>query len=99
MKVIIPTPLRSYTGRREVEASGPTLAAVLADLDRQYPGIRFRVVDEQDRMRPHVRFFVDREAVLDCHPSGPAEIASSRAERLTSIGVSRSSGAPGTRCL
>jgi len=65
MKVVIPTPLRSYTGRREVEANGPTLGAALADLDRQYPGIRFRVVDEQDRMRPHVRFFVNGEAVSD----------------------------------
>jgi len=73
MRVIVPTPLRSYTGRREVEASGPTLAAVLADLDRQYPGIRFRMIDEQDRMRPHVRFFVDGEAVLDlAHPLGSA---------------------------
>ena len=25
--------------------------AVLADLDRQFPGIRFRVIDEQDQMR------------------------------------------------
>jgi molybdopterin converting factor small subunit len=73
MKVIIPTPLRSYTGRREVEADGETLAAVLLDLDRQYPGIRFRVIDEQDRMRPHVRFFVNGQAVSDLsqplHPS------------------------------
>jgi sulfur-carrier protein len=65
MKVLIPTPLRSYTGRREVEANGLTLAALLADLDRQYPGIRFRVIDEQDRMRAHVRFFVNGEAVSD----------------------------------
>ena len=65
MNVIIPTPLRSYTGRREVEADGGTLAAVLLDLDRQYPGIRFRVIDEQDRMRPHVRFFVNGQAVSD----------------------------------
>ena len=74
MKVIIPTPLRSYTGRREVEATGPTLAAVLVDLDRQYPGIRFRVIDEQDRMRPHVRFFVNGEAVSDLsHPLRPTD--------------------------
>jgi molybdopterin converting factor small subunit len=74
MRVIIPTPLRTYTERREVRASGPTLAAVLDDLDRQYPGIRFRMIDEQDRMRPHVRFFVDGEAVLELsHPLGSAE--------------------------
>jgi molybdopterin converting factor small subunit len=65
MKVLIPTPLRSYTGEREVEAAGPTLAAVLDDLERRYPGIRFRMVDEQDRMRPHIRFFVNGEQVFD----------------------------------
>ena len=48
-----------------MEADGETLAAVLLDLDRQYPGIRFRVIDEQDRMRPHVRFFANGEAVSD----------------------------------
>lgn len=65
MKVLIPTPLRSYTGEREVEAAGPTLAAVLDDLERRYPGIRFRMVDEQERMRPHIRFFVNGEQVFD----------------------------------
>jgi sulfur-carrier protein len=65
MKVLIPSPLRSYTREREVEASGPTLAAVLADLDRRYPGIRFRMVDEQDQLRPHVRLFVNGEQVLE----------------------------------
>ena len=74
MKVIIPTPLRSYTGRREVEADGVTLAAVLVDLDRQFPGIRFRVIDEQERMRPHVRFFVNGQAVVDLsHPLQPKD--------------------------
>lgn len=65
MKVVIPSPLRSYTGRREVEATGATLGALLVDLDRQFPGIRFRVIDEQERMRPHIRFFVNGQAVHD----------------------------------
>jgi molybdopterin synthase sulfur carrier subunit len=65
MNVLIPTPLLSYTGQRQVEAAGITLAAVLADLDRRYPGIRFRVVNEQDRMRPHIRFFVNGQQVFD----------------------------------
>ena len=59
MRVSIPSPLRSYTsGASEVEAEGATLAAVLEDLDRRYPGIRFRVLDEQDRIRPHIKLFV-----------------------------------------
>jgi len=65
MKVLIPSPLRSYTQRTWVEAQGATLADVLADLDAHYPGIRFRMIDEQDRMRPHVRFFVRGDAVFD----------------------------------
>ncbi len=64
MKVLIPSPLRSYTQRSWVEASGSTLGAVLDDLDRQYPGIRFRMVNEQDAIRPHVRFFVKGEALF-----------------------------------
>ena len=65
MKVLIPSALYSYTGGGTVKASGATLAAVLADLDRQYPGIRFRMIDEQNRIRPHIRFFVDSEQTRD----------------------------------
>jgi sulfur-carrier protein len=65
MKVLIPTPLYSYTQGAEVEASGATLAEVVADLERQFPGIRFRMIDEQDRMRPHIRFFVNRQIVRE----------------------------------
>lgn len=65
MKVVIPTPLRSYTGRREVAADGESLAAVLLDLDRQFPGIRFRVVDEQDRLRRHMKVFVNQDSIRD----------------------------------
>jgi len=52
--------LHSYTrGASVVQATGETLGEVLDDLERRFPGIRFRVVDEQDRLRPHVRFFVN----------------------------------------
>jgi molybdopterin converting factor small subunit len=74
MNVLIPTPLRSYTGQRQVQASGPTLAAALADLERQYPGIRFRMVDEQERMRAHIRVFVNGLQVFDLsQPLAPAD--------------------------
>jgi molybdopterin converting factor small subunit len=65
MKVVIPSALRSYTERGEAEASGATLAALLADLERQYPGIRFRMVDEQERIRRHIRVFVNGEQARD----------------------------------
>lgn len=62
VRVIVPTQLRGYTGgRSEVDADGATLAEVLADLDRRFPGFRFRVVDEQDRVRRHILFYVGAE--------------------------------------
>ena len=75
MTVRIPTPLRSYTQQRaEVEANGSTLAALLADLDQRHPGIRFRMIDEQDRIRQHIRIFVNREQVHDLHtPLSPSD--------------------------
>lgn len=74
MKVLIPTPLLSYTKVREVEASGATLRELLADLERRYPGLRFRVIDEQDNMRPHMRFFVNNAQVFDMtHPLHPSD--------------------------
>lgn len=64
--VRIPTPLRSYTAQAaKVEATGASLAAVLTDLDRQFPGIRFRVVDEQGTLRRHMRVFVNDEMTRD----------------------------------
>jgi molybdopterin synthase sulfur carrier subunit len=64
MKVNLPTPLLSYTGqRKDVEARGATLAELLADLDRRFPGLRFQIGDEQDGVRPHMKLFVNRVAV------------------------------------
>ena len=65
MNVLIPSALRSYTKARDVDAAGGTLAELLADLDRRYPGLRFRMIDEQDKMRPHIRFFVNGEQTFD----------------------------------
>ena len=66
MRVRIPTPLRSYTAQKSaVEADGSTLDELLVDLDQRFPGLRFRVVDEQGRLRQHMKVFVDQEPVRD----------------------------------
>lgn len=60
--VSIPSPLRSYTKQKSaVEATGATLAEVLSSLDHDYPGIRFRMITEQDTIRPHIKIFVNEE--------------------------------------
>lgn len=72
--VLIPSALQSYTGASRVTAAGGTLGEVLADLERRYPGIRFRLVDEQERLRPHMRVFVGGRAIHAlAHPIGPAD--------------------------
>ena len=69
MQVLIPDPLRSYTNDASiVSAQGASLAEVVADLDRRFPGIQFRIVDEQGRIRRHIKFFVNRIQVQDLQP-------------------------------
>ena len=41
--------------------SHATLDDALRDLNSRFPGLRFRVVDEQDAIRPHIKMFVDGE--------------------------------------
>ncbi|MEK6303466.1 MAG: MoaD/ThiS family protein [Acidobacteriota bacterium] len=66
MRVHIPTALRSYTGGlEEVEAEGATLDHLLRELDRRYPGFRFRIIDEQDGVRAHIKIFIDMEQAHD----------------------------------
>ena len=66
MIVHVPTPLRSYTAdQAQVEAEGATLAALLLDLDRRHPGFRFRIVDEMDALRAHIKLFVNGKQTED----------------------------------
>jgi molybdopterin converting factor small subunit len=73
VRVRIPSPLRSYTGQADVDVAVPVLApelpptinGVLAALDVAFPGIRFRMVDEQGHVRPHIRLFVGNVATRD----------------------------------
>ncbi|HVY21881.1 MAG TPA: MoaD/ThiS family protein [Steroidobacteraceae bacterium] len=58
--VRVASPLRSYThGKAQVTANGATLHDILADLDRQFPGMRFRMIDEQNRIREHIRLAIN----------------------------------------
>jgi molybdopterin converting factor small subunit len=64
MRVVLPSPLFSYTGgQRELAGVGESIAQILDFLESRYPGMRHRIVDEQDRIRPHIRFFVNGDGV------------------------------------
>lgn len=62
IRVLIPSQLIAYTdGASRVEAQGATVGAALDDLDRRFPGLKFRVIDEQDRVRKHMRMFIGQD--------------------------------------
>lgn len=65
MQVLIPSALLSYTKAARVEADGDSLDALFDDLERRYPGLRFRVVDERGQLRPNMRLFVNGVGVRD----------------------------------
>jgi molybdopterin converting factor small subunit len=73
--VHIASPLRSYTaGAATVTAEGGTVGELLGDLERRYPGMRFRMIDEQQRIRPHIRIFVGAREARDLQlPVGPKD--------------------------
>lgn len=62
--VRIPTPLRAVTkGNAQVQAKGDTVDAVVADLERQFPGMRERLIDESGSLRRFVNVYVNGEDV------------------------------------
>ena len=64
VQVRIPTPLRKHTGGAEaVDAEGGTITALVADLDRRYPGIKDRICDESGQIRRFVNIFVNGEDI------------------------------------
>lgn len=64
IRVDVPQQLRNYTnGVTTVIVEGHDVDSTLSSLDNKYPGIRFRVIDEQGRVREHMRVFANGERV------------------------------------
>ncbi len=64
VKVKIPTQLRSLTdGAGEIDASGASVAAVLADLEGRHPGLRERLMDDSGQLRRFVNVYLNDEDV------------------------------------
>ncbi len=64
IRVRFPSQLHSYTGgKSELAIDAATLADLTRRLDESFPGIRFRIIDEQDRIRRHIQIFVNGEQV------------------------------------
>jgi len=56
----IPAPLRKLTGgEAEVEGSGNTIQELVTNLDKNYPGIKERLYDEEGKLRKFVNIYVN----------------------------------------
>ncbi|PAW77978.1 MAG: molybdopterin synthase sulfur carrier subunit [Verrucomicrobia bacterium Tous-C9LFEB] len=64
IQVSIPTPLRGLTSNQDtVEGSGSTVSEVIQNLEKAFPGIGERLVDEQGNLRRFVNIYVNGEDV------------------------------------
>lgn len=64
VKVRIPTPLQKITDQKsEVEAKGATVQDVIEDLEKNYPGIKERICDEQGKVRRFVNIYLNDEDI------------------------------------
>lgn len=62
--VRIPTPLRAMTkGSAEVQVTADTVGDLIADLERQYPGMRDRLVEESGELRRFINIYVNQEDI------------------------------------
>jgi molybdopterin converting factor small subunit len=73
VQVTVPFALREYTGGRDaVTVRAGTLAAAVAALEQQFPGIAYRLLDDQGRMRRYVVVLVNEDPVADQDPAAVA---------------------------
>ena len=62
--VRIPTPLRTVTkGAAEVQAAGDSVAGVIEDLERQFPGMRERLLEDGGSVRRFINVYVNEEDI------------------------------------
>ena len=63
-KILIPTPLRPFTGKLDaVEVDGATIGELLADLTKKYEGLKPHLYNEQGKLRSFVNVYLNDEDI------------------------------------
>jgi MoaD family protein len=63
-KIRIPTSLRSFTrNQEEVTASGATVGDVIRELEKRFPGLGTRLLDDKGAVRRYVNIFHNDEDI------------------------------------
>ncbi len=66
VELFVPEMLRQYCGKaRTLDVTGPTVRAVLAELERDYPALYVNICDETGAVRRHINIFVNDEHMRD----------------------------------
>ena len=82
-KVLIPTPLRQFTGKQDaVSASGGTVAEVLSALTSQYPDLRKQIFTDEGKLRSFVNVYLNDE---DIRYLGKTETAVKEGDTLSLV--------------
>jgi len=64
VRVRIPTPLRAMTkGSADVQVTADTVGDLIEDLERQFPGMRERLVEESGEIRRFINIYVNQEDI------------------------------------
>ena len=63
-KVLIPTPLRQFTGKQDaVSVPGATVGEVLSGLTAQYPDLRKQIFTDEGKVRSFVNVYLNDEDI------------------------------------
>lgn len=57
--------VRFFPGLDQVEVQGETVADIVSELDRLYPGLAAYIVDERGVLRRHVNIFLNQDMIHD----------------------------------
>jgi molybdopterin synthase sulfur carrier subunit len=74
VRVRVAALLHSYTGgARSIEVEASSVGEAIAAVDARFPGLAFRMIDEQGQIRPHMNIFLGEEKVRDLSSPVPAD--------------------------
>ena len=64
VNIRIPVPLRNLTqGKELVACEGATVAALIDDLDKHFPGVKSRICDDTGKPRRFVNIYINEEDI------------------------------------
>src|SRR4029077_10469897 len=92
-KILIPTPLRPYTDKKDaVEAEGATVGELLADLTKKHAGLKGHLYNEQGKLRSFVNVYLNDEDIRYLQKEQTPVSAGDTISIIPSV----AGGAPGT---